>query len=45
MAAILETGVYAAQSTNYREVLLQKRCCKANTCDTGRDIMTPKIEH
>ena len=45
MAAILETGVYAAQSTNYREVLLQKRCCKANTCDTGRHIMTPKIEH
>ena len=42
MAAILETGVYAAQSTNYREVLLQKLCCKTNTCDTGRHIMSPR---
>ena len=28
--------LYAAQSTNYREVLQQKLCCKTNIGDTGR---------
>ena len=32
--------LYAAQSTNYREVLQQKVCCKTNTGDTE----TPTIE-
>ena len=29
--------LYAAQSTNYREVLQQKLCCKSKTSETGRN--------
>ena len=39
--------LYAAQSSNYREVLQQKLCCKTNTGNTGRHktrAETPKME-
>ena len=38
--------MYAAQSSNYREVLQQKLCCKTNTSDTGRNeacVGNPKL--
>ena len=39
--------LYAAQSTNYREVLQQKLCSKTNTGDTGKHktrTATPKVK-
>ena len=39
--------LYAAQSTNYREVLQEKLCCKTNSGDTGRNkarAENPKME-
>jgi len=45
--SFLNPILYAAQSTNYREVLQQNLCCKTKTSNTGRDkarAENPKME-
>ena len=45
--SFLNPILYAAQSTNYREVLQQNLCCKTKTGNTGRDkarAENPKME-